>query len=105
MASANRTLWAASGVRSSPFCCRKRPCRARIVAERIRKRAEGPTLTANDLPLRLTVSIGVAEAFTSMPGVDALMRAADVALYEAKKQGRNRTECWTPPAPPKLAAE
>ncbi len=79
--------------------------RARTVAERIRKRVEGLTLTADDRPLRLTVSVGVAEAITSMPGVDALMKAADAALYQAKEGGRNRTQCWAPPAPPKLAAE
>ncbi|MHC2437824.1 diguanylate cyclase (GGDEF)-like protein [Bradyrhizobium sp. USDA 4451] len=79
--------------------------RARTVAERIRKRAEGLTLSADDRPVRLTVSIGIAEATTSMPGVDALMKAADAALYQAKDRGRNRIECWGPPLPPKLAAE
>lgn len=79
--------------------------RARTVAERIRKRVEGLTLTAEGRPVQLTVSVGVAEAITSMPGVDALMKAADAALYQAKEGGRNRTQCWMPPAPPKLAAE
>ena len=79
--------------------------RARTVAERIRKRVEGLTLTAEGRPVQLTVSGGVAEAITSMPGVDALMKAADAALYQAKEGGRNRTQCWMPPAPPKLAAE
>jgi len=79
--------------------------RARTVAERIRKKVEGLTLTAEGRPVQLTVSVGVAEAITSMPGVDALMKAADAALYQAKEGGRNRTQCWMPPAPPKLAAE
>ncbi|MBR0794253.1 diguanylate cyclase [Bradyrhizobium jicamae] len=79
--------------------------RARTVAERIRRRIETLALPNSGAPLALTVSIGVAEAFTSMPGVDALMKAADGALYQAKAQGRNRTVCWSPPAPPKLAAE
>ncbi|MCS3449252.1 MULTISPECIES: sensor domain-containing diguanylate cyclase [Bradyrhizobium] len=77
--------------------------RARTVAERIRKRAEALTVGADDRPVSLTVSIGVAEALTSMPGIDALMKAADAALYQAKEHGRNRTECWSPPSPPKLA--
>ncbi|WP_223967715.1 sensor domain-containing diguanylate cyclase [Bradyrhizobium sp. RD5-C2] len=79
--------------------------RARTVAERIRKRAEGLALRADDRPVSFTVSIGVAEAITSMPGIDALMKAADAALYQAKERGRNRVECWALPAPPKLAAE
>ncbi|MFB9262341.1 diguanylate cyclase domain-containing protein [Bradyrhizobium erythrophlei] len=57
------------------------------------------------MPLQLTASIGVAEAFTSMSGAHALMRAADNALYQAKAEGRNRPMCWSPPPPPKLAAE
>lgn len=78
--------------------------RARTVAERIRKRAEALTLRADDRPVPLTVSVGVAEALTSMPGIDALIKAADAALYRAKERGRNRVECWAPPTPPKLAA-
>ena len=79
--------------------------RARTVAERIRRRVEGLTLMADGRPVSVTVSIGVAEALTSMSGIDALMKAADAALYQAKEGGRNRTQCWLPPAPPKLAAE
>ena len=79
--------------------------RARTVAERIRRRAEGLALRADDRQVRLTVSIGVAEALTSMPGIEALMKAADAALYQAKEHGRNRVECWALPAPSKLAAE
>ena len=79
--------------------------RARVVAERIRRKIEALALPTGGAPLALSVSIGVAEAFTSMSGVDALMKAADGALYEAKARGRNRSVCWSPPAPAKLAAE
>jgi PleD family two-component response regulator len=53
----------------------------------------------------LTVSIGMAEATVSMSGIDALMGAADHALYQAKAEGRNRCIAWAPPPPAGKAAE
>ncbi len=38
---------------------------------------------------RVTASIGIASATASMSGIDALMRNADKALYQAKANGRN----------------
>ncbi|MFO7746706.1 MAG: diguanylate cyclase [Orrella sp.] len=44
-------------------------------------------------PINVTVSIGVAHAtHTSKENIDALMRQADVALYDAKRTGRNRVK-------------
>jgi diguanylate cyclase (GGDEF)-like protein len=79
--------------------------RAKIVAERIRKRIVGQTLRVQDAHFVITASVGVAEASVSMSGTDALMVAADQALYQAKAEGRNRCVCWSPPPPAKLAAE
>ena len=79
--------------------------RARIVAERVRKRIASQTLRVRDAPFQITASIGIAEASLSMAGTDALMSAADQALYQAKAQGRNCCVCWTPPSPTPLAAE
>ena len=79
--------------------------RAKLVAERIRKRIAAQTLTAHEAHFHVTASIGVAEARVSMSGMDALVNAADQALYEAKAQGRNRSCCWEPPAPANRAAE
>lgn len=42
--------------------------------------------------LRVSVSIGVAASTTGPADFDALMRRADVALYRAKHNGRNRAE-------------
>jgi diguanylate cyclase (GGDEF)-like protein len=78
---------------------------ARIVAERLRKRIAALTITAEGHRFNVTASIGIAEAAVSMSGIDALMSAADQALYKAKSGGRNCCVAWLPPAPEKMAAE
>jgi len=40
--------------------------------------------------IRVTVSIGIATAIPDDRSIDALIRAADEAMYEAKTAGRNR---------------
>ena len=78
---------------------------AAIVAERIRERVAAQFLSAHKIQFRITISVGLAEASASMSGVDALLRSADLALYQAKDGGRNRVVLWSEPVPPKLAAE
>lgn len=47
----------------------------------------------NGTHLVVTTSIGMARYDPETECVDALMRQADIAMYSAKKQGRNR-HCW-----------
>ncbi|MBC9883377.1 diguanylate cyclase [Bradyrhizobium sp. INPA01-394B] len=79
--------------------------RAKLVAERIRKRAMAIRLNADQVQFGITVSIGIAEATVSMSGIDTLMGAADQALYRAKAEGRNRCIAFAPPSPMNKAAE
>lgn len=66
-----------------------------IVAERIRARLEAePVLLESGLKIPLTVSIGIARRDKSLHNVDALIRRADIALYAAKGEGRNRVKVW-----------
>jgi diguanylate cyclase (GGDEF)-like protein len=67
-----------------------------IVADRLRQELKQRPLAADDGGLTLTVSIGLAQASLSMPNVDALMKAADRALYQAKAAGRDRAVAAVP---------
>ena len=59
------------------------------VAERLVARMAQP-FHAEGLQLHISASIGVARSDFDCPSVDALMRAADLAMYAAKNLGRNR---------------
>jgi diguanylate cyclase (GGDEF)-like protein len=62
-----------------------------IVAERVREAFEGSNIVCEDGPVDTTVSIGVAGGPAGTE-LDVLLAAADTALYQAKRSGRNRVE-------------
>lgn len=59
------------------------------VAERIRRVVEAHSFASEEGAIRVTVSAGVA-SHPPVPDRNALVRAADEALYTAKRQGKNR---------------
>ncbi|HEX4597837.1 MAG TPA: diguanylate cyclase, partial [Burkholderiaceae bacterium] len=65
---------------------------ARQVAERFRREVADTAFHGSSGPLAVTVSIGVTELDPIDSGPEAALARADVALYQAKLQGRNQVE-------------
>ncbi len=63
---------------------------ARPKADQIGQRRRGGRGGRGVRPLRVTVSIGVAERSDALRAPDAVIKAADQALYKAKDGGRNQ---------------
>jgi diguanylate cyclase (GGDEF)-like protein len=68
---------------------------AQTLAERLRSEVVANPLHAGLDRIAATVSIGVATASEKIIGISELMNAADHALYDAKRAGRNRVVCCT----------
>ena len=62
--------------------------------ERCRKCIAETNMNAGDVDVRVTVSFGVADS-KGRSSTEALVEAADNALYQAKQAGRNRVETAT----------
>jgi diguanylate cyclase (GGDEF)-like protein len=65
---------------------------ALVVANRLRDAANALRFPDIDPALRVSVSIGAAQARKADETCDALLDRADAALYRAKQQGRDRVE-------------
>lgn len=63
---------------------------AHRIAERLREMIEDLRVHCDGADLSVTASFGVTERQPDDAGIDALIRRADFALYEAKAAGRNR---------------
>ncbi len=69
------------------------PAEAATAAERLRSAVESVSFeTTGGIQVQLTVSVGVACTADADASPEALLLAADAALYDAKRNGRNRVE-------------
>jgi diguanylate cyclase (GGDEF)-like protein len=73
-------------------------------AEELRRRIEAEPLDVGGEILRITTSIGVAEADVAMHALGDLLKRADQALYDAKRDGRNRVRTRLPAPPARKVA-
>ena len=95
--------------RDSDICCRyggeefavilpeTKARNAEVLAERIHKQIRKMSMSQPQERRPVTVSIGISsvnQRNSSHP--QTLIEEADQALYRAKRNGRNRTECWHP---------
>ncbi|MDY6921715.1 MAG: diguanylate cyclase [Pseudomonadota bacterium] len=68
---------------------------AREVAERIRRQIETLVVESDSQPLNVTISIGVAMLDRLTESKDDLIKRADDALYQSKREGRNRVTAYS----------
>lgn len=67
---------------------------AHILAEKIRKEIENDFMTYEGQDIRVTTSIGISENRETDTSFEDIFLRADMALYQAKDEGRNKT-CYT----------
>lgn len=63
---------------------------AYIFAERLRREVEACIVKHNDIELKYTISLGVAEVEPSIKNYEAWIECSDAALYNAKEGSRNK---------------
>lgn len=67
---------------------------ASIFAERLRKKIEMSIVQYNDIEIRYTVSLGIAEVSSVFNSHKTWLAAADEALYQSKENGRNQASTF-----------
>ena len=63
-------------------------------AERLRTDCESNRVESAQGPISLTISLGLAELTKTCKTLDELIDSADQALYESKRNGRNKSTIW-----------
>jgi diguanylate cyclase (GGDEF)-like protein len=63
---------------------------AYVFSERLRREVEASVTKYNDIDIKYTISIGIAEIEPAIKSYEAWIQCADKALYHAKGSGRNK---------------
>lgn len=63
---------------------------AQVIADKICQTIESEIFKHNEIRIKLTISIGIAEIDKEKNSIEDLYNRADKKLYKAKEQGRNR---------------
>jgi len=66
----------------------------KIIVEKIKEAFSAPIITQEGRDIFVTASIGIALYPLDADNIDALLQAADVAMYRAKQKGRNAYEFY-----------
>ena len=72
---------------------------AQELAERLRERMEQSVVHLDHGEVKFTASFGVVQMGSECESLEALVTAADGAMYQAKERGKNFVFVATPPAP------
>ena len=72
---------------------------AQELAERLRERMEQSVVHLDHGEVKFTASFGVVQMGSGCESLEALVAAADGAMYQAKERGKNFVFVATPPAP------
>ncbi len=67
---------------------------AATIAERIRTTIESLEFTIHNVSYPITVSLGISAMLNETQNFDTLLKEADMALYDAKDNGRNRIHVY-----------
>lgn len=77
---------------------------ARVVAERIREQIQAKPIITDNETFPVTMSLGICAGIPSDElTVEAMLKAADLALYQSKEAGRNRVTLFHPENHEKVA--
>ena len=69
--------------------------KAFIFAEKLRKAIENTNYKKDDITIKSTISLGISGIKNNDEKLDSIINRADKALYQAKKENRNKSVIYS----------